>query len=66
MVPAYPSNKLYIYRGIYIYHLLCTDSDKDTQVYSITRRFLTDVQTEAQNVPIADEILICKLAVMLT
>jgi hypothetical protein len=43
MVPAYPSNRLCIYRDIYMYHLLCTDNDKGIQVYSITRIFLTDV-----------------------
>ena len=48
-----------------MYHLLCTDNDKDMQVYSITRRFLTDVQTDAQNVPIDDDSLVRKMAVLL-
>jgi len=33
-------------------HLLGTDNDKDIWVYSITRRFLADVQTIAQKVPV--------------
>ena len=65
MGPTYPSNRFCIYRGIYMYHLIYTDNDRDIQVHSITRRFLTEVQTDAQNVPVDDEILICKLAVML-
>ena len=35
-----------------MYHLLCTDNDKDMLVYSITRRFLTDVQTDVHIVPV--------------
>ena len=46
-------------------HLLCTDNDKDIYLLSITRRFLTDVQTDAQNVPVDDDSLIRKLTVML-
>ena len=52
MVPAYLSSRLCIYKGIYMYHLLCTDNDKDMQVYSITRRFLSDVRTDLNIVPI--------------
>ena len=33
-------------------HLLCTDNDKDISVYSITRRFLSDVQTDVHIVPV--------------
>ena len=58
-----------VVQGLDEYHLHtrlpCTDNDKDTQVYSITRRFLTDVQTDAQNVPVDDDSLIRKLTVML-
>ena len=46
-------------------HLLCADNDKDIYLLSITRRFLTDVQTDAQNVPVDDNTLIRKLTVML-
>ena len=46
-------------------HLLCTDNDKDIYLLSITRRFQTDAQTDAQNVPIDCESMIRKLAVML-
>ena len=46
-------------------HLPCAGSDKDMWVYSITRRFLPDVKTIAQNVPVDDDSLIRKLAVML-
>ena len=46
-------------------HLLCTDNDKDIYLLSITRRFLTDAQTDAQNVPVDCESMIRKLAVML-
>ena len=35
-----------------MYHLLCTDNDKDIWVYSITRRFLSDVQTDVHIVPV--------------
>ena len=31
----------------------------------ITRRFLTDVQTDAQNVPVDDDSLVRKMAVLL-
>ena len=46
-------------------HLPCADNDKGIWVYSITRRFLADEQTDAQNVPVDDDSLICKLAVTL-
>ena len=34
-------------------------------IHSITRRFLTDVQTDAQNVPVDDDSLVRKMAVLL-
>ena len=34
-------------------------------IHSITRRFLTDVQTDAQNVPVDDDPPIRKLSVIL-
>jgi|MDSW01.1.fsa_nt_gb hypothetical protein len=52
MVPAYPSNRLCIYIGIYMYHLLCTDNGRNIQAYSITRRSLTDVTTDVHIVPV--------------
>ena len=48
MVPAYPSTRLRIYRGIFMYHLLCTDNDTDIWVYSATRRFLKGRQNGRQ------------------
>ena len=33
MVPAYQFNRLCIYRGIYMYHLPCTDNDKPTYTF---------------------------------
>ena len=39
-----------------MYHLLCTDNDKDIQVYSITRRFLFTVkETVKDYVPVDSE-----------
>ena len=34
--------------------------------HSVTRRFLTDVQNDAQNVPVDDDSLVRKIAVLLT
>ena len=42
MVPAYPS--LVIYKGIYMYYLLCTDNDKDIHLHSTPLRFLLTVK----------------------
>ena len=52
MVPAYPSNRLFIDRDTFMYHSLCADNDKDTKVCSITRRFFSDVQTDVHIVPV--------------
>ena len=38
-----------------MYHILCTDNDKDMKVYSITRRFLSDVQTDVHIVPVGSD-----------
>ena len=39
-----------------MYHLLCTDNDKDIKVYSFTRRFLFTVkQTVKDYVPVNGE-----------
>ena len=39
-----------------MYHLLCTDNDKDMYVYSITRRFLFTVkETVKDYVPVDSE-----------
>ena len=46
-------------------HLPCADNDRGIWVYSITRRFLADVQTDGKHVPVDDDSLIRKLAVLL-
>ena len=33
-------------------HLLCNDNDEDISVYTITQKFLTDVQTDVHIVPV--------------
>ena len=48
-----------------MYHLLCTENDKDISVYSITRRFLTDVQTDVHFVPVDSDAKSRKLGVTL-
>ena len=45
-----------------MYHLICTDNDKDIKVYSITRRFLTDVHI----VPVDSDLPIRNLLKILT
>ena len=47
-------------------HLPCTDNGKThTRLIPLPEDFLSDVQTDAQNVPVDDETLIRKLAGML-
>ena len=46
-------------------HLLCTDNDKSIHLHSITRRFLSDVQTDVHFVRVDSDSPIRKLAVTL-
>ena len=46
-------------------HLLCTDNDKHIHLHSITRRFLSDVQTDVHFVRVDSDSPIRKLAVTL-
>ena len=50
--------------GVYIFQSLKIPLTY-LHLLSITRRFLTDVQTDAQNVPVDDDSLVRKMAVLL-